>query len=243
MVSFWPRRQHQEPSQAHTWLAILSDIRHDFPLTAHFRDCGFQKGNRDSRQLDGGGTCGRGLTGSCSLLEPCSVELPGRPGDGLDSEPRRLWVDELPPSHCILKATLTQDSYECVSGTGASGEFQKLPWSLSSWLGWAVGWCTVMQWGLIFQKGPKTGQNHLLARKGDGRRGKWATWENPNGEAVFSFTHWQPRWQERASSTKIPQVGARDTVTSYPPISLPQCPGMCHGRQRNALMSAAPGLS
>lgn len=27
-------------------------------------------------------------------------------------------MDELPPSHCILKAMLTQDSYEYVSGTG-----------------------------------------------------------------------------------------------------------------------------
>lgn len=34
---------------------------------------------------------------------------------------------------------------------------------------------TMMQWGLLFQKGPKTGQNHFCARNGDGRKGRQAT--------------------------------------------------------------------
>lgn len=101
-------------------------------------------------------------------------ELPGRPGDGLDIEPRGLWVDGIPHLHCILKATLALDSYDSVSGTGTPGEFKKLPWSLSSWHGQTVGWHTMMQWGLIFQKGPKTRQNHLCTRKRDGRKGRLA---------------------------------------------------------------------
>lgn len=64
--------------------------------------------------------------------------LPDRPGHGLDIEPRELCTG-IPHSHCILKAMLMLDSYECVSGTGTSGEFQKLPGSPSSWLGQAVG--------------------------------------------------------------------------------------------------------
>lgn len=45
------------------------------------------------------------------------MELPGRPGGGLDVETRGLWVDGIPHLHCVLKATLALDSYESVSGT------------------------------------------------------------------------------------------------------------------------------
>lgn len=71
-----------------------------------------------------GGAYGRRSEGN---LQFSSVELPGRPGDDLDVEPRGLWVDAIPCSHCILKATLALHSCESVSGTGTSGEFKKLP--------------------------------------------------------------------------------------------------------------------
>lgn len=99
------------------------------------------------------------------------MELPGRPGDSLDIEPRGLWVDRIPHSHCTLKATLALDSHESVSGKGTSREFKKPPRSLSSWHEQAVGLYTTMQWGLIFQKGSKTRQNHLCSRRGDERKG------------------------------------------------------------------------
>ena len=138
---------------------------------------------------------------------------------------------------------LTLDGYECVCGTGTSGEFKQLPWSPSSWLGQAVGWCTMMQWSLIFQKGPKSGQNHLCARR----------WEEEElGHTIESRSQGcfqvQNHGQDGRKESPPPHQNLlrRGPVTTFlltHPLPCPSAQGMCHGRQTNVLMSVAPGLS
>lgn len=108
------------------------------------------------------------------------------------------------------------DSHESVSGIGTSGEFKKLPRSLSSWREQAVGLSTMLQWGLIFRTGPKTRQNHLCSRRGDERTGH----DKPRRLGCFQV----PIITAKRTGRKAPQERASDTVSSYPPTSLSQCP-------------------
>lgn len=137
---------------------------------------------------------------------------------------------------------LTLDGYECVCGTGTSGEFKQLPWSPSSWLGQAVGWCTMMQWSLIFQKGPKSGQNHLCARR----------WEEEElGHTIESRSQGcfqvQNHGQDGRKESPPPpppkslEEGASDNISSNPPTSLPQCPGNASWKTDQCPHVCSPG--
>lgn len=100
----------------------------------------------------------------------------------------------------------------------------------------------MMQWSLIFQKGPKSGQNRLCVRRGDERKKSWATQQSQEAKAVFRFKI-MGKMAERSAypPPKSLEEGASDNISSNPPTSLPQCPGNASWKTDQCPHVCSPG--
>lgn len=152
------------------------------------------------------------------------------------------WWD--PSFALLLKAMLTLDSYECVCGTGTSGEFNQLHGlqvpGLDKLLVGAP-WCNGVWYFRKVQSWDKTAS--VSGEEMGGRRvGPHNRVKKPR---LFSGSKSWARWQKGALTPRQNLLRRGPVTTSLltHPLPCPSAQGMRHGRQTNVLMSVVPGLS